>query len=171
MKFLMPLRSSLLLVLLSLLSASLSKAEPPKADALLTADDLKGYYGTSFQLTVQENQADPALKKAAPVAIMMGMSANAEHVVSLLVRQSPSAAAAQKACDAVREENGKLGIKIEDAPGAGDHGYWFGNQLNFTKGNLSFILGATGLTKDHDVTQAHAAAMALAKKISDRVTP
>lgn len=143
-----------------------------KADDLLTTADLQGYYHTTFNVTREDKAKDPALKDGAPVTQLVFVSTGAEarkHMVSLVIRKSDSPEAAQKACDAVREQFGKSGIKLEDAAGIGDHAFWFGRQLNFTKGNLSFIMSATGLTEHRDQAQAHAAAQALAQKIIERV--
>lgn len=146
----------------------LATALPALADDLLAPADLEAYYHTTFSVTKQADAKDPALKDAAPVTQLTFTSTGTEarkHLVMLVVRTSDGPAAAQKACDAVRDQYGKSGIKIEDAPGIGDHAFWFGRQLNFSKGNLSFILSATGLTEHRDQTQARAAASELAKQL------
>jgi hypothetical protein len=91
------------------------------------------------------------------------------RVATLLVRESDSPAAARKAAEAVRAEYGKMGIKVEDAPGIGDYAFFFGRQLVFAKGSDSFVVAAPGLTKERDPAECHAAVTALAKKIAERV--
>ena len=157
----------LLAASLVLVQAQVSRAAD--ASGLLTVDDLKAYYGAAFTVTPDPKPMDPVKGGGGKLSQFMYMSADSGKVASLLVRESDSPAAAKQAAEAVRKEYGKLGIKIEDAPGIGDYAFFFGRQLVFAKGSDSFVLAAPGLKKERDAAEAHEAASQLAKKIVERV--
>ncbi|MDB6140119.1 MAG: hypothetical protein JWO94_3191 [Verrucomicrobiaceae bacterium] len=137
---------------------------------LLTVEDLKAYYGETFTVTPDPKPTDPVAGGGGKLLQLTFMAMEPQvRVATLLIRESESPAAAHKAAEAVRTQYGKMGIKIEDAPGIGELAFFFGRQLVFAKGNESFVLAVPGLKKDHDPVQCHAAAVELAKKIAERV--
>ena len=141
-----------------------------RAADLLTVDDLKAYYGATFTVTPDPKPADPVKNCGGKLEQLTFMSPDqGVRVATLLIRESESPAAARKAAEAVRAEYGKMGIKVEDAPGIGDYAFFFGRQLVFAKGNDSFVVAAPGLKKEHDVTECHEAVTQLAKKIVERI--
>ena len=156
----------------ALAPSALHAGDKLQAGDYITADDLKAFYGEDFTLTEHPAPMDPIIPDGGPHAQVMFVAKSTEprkHAGNLFVRQSASPAEAQKACDVVKEKFAQGSIKTEDAPGIGDHAFWFGRQLNFTKGNLSFILSASGLKDQRDPAQSREAATALAKKILERV--
>jgi len=151
---------------LSILFFSFTLANLPAQD-LLTSADLQSYYSASFKITPQPEVQEVVKKDGGGKLSLLMFSSEGEAPItgSLFIRESASPEAARKACEAVRNENAKSGIKIEEAAGIGDYAFWFGRQLNFVKGSHAFILSAPGVKKHRDITEAHAAAAALAEKI------
>lgn len=162
-----PLRTFVVVVSLILLHTGVRAGD---AD-VLTADDLKAYYGATFTVTTDPKPADP-VKGGVPgkLSMLTFMAMEPEiRVATLLIRETDSPAAGRKSAEAIRNEYGKSGIKIEDAPGIGDYAFFFGRQLVFSKGSSSFVVAAPGLKKERDIAECHEAVTQLAKKIEERV--
>ncbi len=157
-----------LLALAMAISLILIQSSVRAVDAdLLTTDDLKAYYGATFTATTDPKPADPVKGGVvSKLSMLTFMTMEPEvRVATLLIRETNFPAAGRKSAEAIRNEYGKSGIKIEDAPGIGDYAFFFGRQLVFSKGSQSFVVAAPGLKKERDIVECHEAVTQLAKKI------